>query len=336
MDLLIQIFISVFPVLLFLLLMVKLDSFKLLAFKQILIAVLFGAISAGIALFLNIILQKVFNVSYNDYAISIGPLLEELLKTACVLYFVMRARVGFMIDGALIGFAVGASFAAVENILFIEMEPAVEYSILLVRGVGTAIMHAGVTAISAILAMYFVNKRDKAKINYGILGFLIATFLHVFFNNFYFSPINQAIFGIVAIPGLFVLIFRIYTKKLSKWMFNEFDSEIELLIKINRGEFAETDAGKYFLSIKDKFDEETVVDLYAYIITVTELSVTAKSSLMMNEADISLKDSDDAHGKLRELKYLRQSIGRAGVLALSPILPMSYRQLWKLEFLKSQ
>src|SRR4030042_818092 len=63
-----------------------------------------------------------------------------------------RRRVGFLVDAAIAGFAVGAGFAAAENLqYFVTLGPS---SLLLwvVRGFGTALMHGSAPAVLAILA----------------------------------------------------------------------------------------------------------------------------------------------------------------------------------------
>lgn len=336
MEVIAHVLISVAPVALYLFLLANLDVYRLLAVKDLTLALALGAVSAGSAFVLNQIALDFFASDYRTYAVSIGPVFEELLKTVCFLIFLLRTRVGFMIDGALLGFAIGAAFAGVENVVFAVggAENAANIGVAVARGFGTALMHAGVGAVAAALTMYFVNKYDKAKIRYALPGFIIASALHIFFNFFYFSAINQAIIGIVAIPALFVLIFNIYSKKLSAWLGDEFDGEIDLLMKIKSGEFSQTAAGKYFLEIKDRFDAETVVDLYSYLVVSIELSIRAKSSLLISEFGMGAPRDAQIEAKLSELRHLRKSVGKTGLLALSAILPQSYKNLWKIERLK--
>ena len=63
-----------------------------------------------------------------------------------------RGRVGFLVDAAILGFAVGAGFALVENVEYLRALSERELGLWLVRGLGTAILHGATTAIVAILA----------------------------------------------------------------------------------------------------------------------------------------------------------------------------------------
>src|ERR1051325_8714067 len=50
----------------------------------------------------------------------ISPVIEETLKTLFVLYALRRHLMGFLVDAAIIGFAIGTGFAVVENIDYLR------------------------------------------------------------------------------------------------------------------------------------------------------------------------------------------------------------------------
>ncbi len=52
-----------------------------------------------------------------------------------------------MVDAAISGFAVGAGFAVIENLTYIPALSAAGLLTAAVRGLGTAMMHGGTTAI---------------------------------------------------------------------------------------------------------------------------------------------------------------------------------------------
>ncbi len=335
MQILIKIVITILPVLLFTVLLVKMDGFRLVRKIDLLAAILSGALCAFFAFGLDALIFEAFGWSYSLRTVTSGPIVEEFLKTAAVVFFIARARVGFTIDAAVIGFAVGAAFASIENVLFVRYASDSELGVVLARGFGAAFMHAGVSAAAAVATMFFVNKSDKFKLIHALPGAAIAVVLHLSFNGFYFSPPTQAIIGIIVIPTLFVVLFAINSKSLSRWITAEFDDEVELLMKIKRGEFSGTEAGKYFLSIKDKFDPETVVDMLAYIRIASELSLRAKTALMLAEAEMESGNDGELESKFIEMKTLQKNIGQTGMLALAPILPSDRKRVWKTEYLKA-
>src|SRR5256885_8503991 len=53
------------------------------------------------------------------------------------------AHVGFLVDAAILGFAVGTGFAVVENVYYASVMRDLELGLWLVRGLGTAVMEIG-------------------------------------------------------------------------------------------------------------------------------------------------------------------------------------------------
>ncbi len=76
-------------------------------------------------------------------------MIEELLKAAVIVVLMRTHRIGFPVDAAICGFAVGTGFAVVENLYFLHAMPDAGMGTWIVRGFGTAFMHGGVTAIFA-------------------------------------------------------------------------------------------------------------------------------------------------------------------------------------------
>jgi RsiW-degrading membrane proteinase PrsW (M82 family) len=82
-----------------------------------------------------------------------------LLKAIFPLWRVRFHRVGFPVDAGIIGFATGAGFSLVENIVYIDSIGGGTPLLWLVRGLGTAVMHGTTTAIIAILAVTGDDRR---------------------------------------------------------------------------------------------------------------------------------------------------------------------------------
>lgn len=105
------------------------------------------------------------------------------------------------------------------------------------------------------------------------------------------------------------IIFRYSEKNLRKWLELEFDSEVKLLMMIRKGQFARTHAGEYLTSIKYRFSQMAVVDLLAYIALYLELSIKAKSRLMLHEAGLPVGRDESVNDRLAELKALEKISG---------------------------
>src|SRR5215472_4153407 len=110
--------IGLLPVLLYLVLLLQLDSYKLVSLGEILEALLAGAVLAAVSYFVNGRAISALHYSFHTYSNFVAPFAEESLKAAFMLFMFARNRVGFMIDAAIVGFGVGAGFAVAENIYY--------------------------------------------------------------------------------------------------------------------------------------------------------------------------------------------------------------------------
>jgi RsiW-degrading membrane proteinase PrsW (M82 family) len=59
----------------------------------------------------------------NSYSRYIAPFTEEIFKSIFIIYLILSKRVGFLVDAAIMGFALGAGFAIVENVHYLYVLP---------------------------------------------------------------------------------------------------------------------------------------------------------------------------------------------------------------------
>ena len=64
-----------------------------------------------------------------------------------------------------------------------------------------------------------------------------------------------------------------------------------------------------------------------------ELSIRAKGMMLMRETGFRVDPDAEVKARFEELKYLEKSIGKTGMLAMSPVLHMSDHDLWQLHML---
>jgi len=62
----------------------------------------------------------------------------------------------------------------------------------------------------------------------------------------------------------------------------------------------------------------------------------AKAVLMLREAGLPVYRDPSVMSKLTELKALKKNIGRGGYLAITPVLKMTSKDLWKISLLANQ
>ncbi len=324
-----------FPVLIFLGCLFLLDSFKLVRVRLLLLCFFWGAMATVVAYFLNSALAERFELDFEILSRYIAPVVEELLKAGMVFLLIARRQVGFMVDAAIYGFAVGTGFALAENMWY-YMHLGADFDVLLaiVRGFGTAIMHGGTIAIGAIILIESVQ-RSATFITGAASGLLAAILLHSVFNHFIVNPLLQTLLIIVLLPVVFYMVFVYSTSHLQKWLEVEFSNEVDMLRMIRKGRLRDSKAGNYLASLKEHFDPVVLVDMYCYFSLYLELSIKAKRNLLLKESGIPIIIEPDIKDKLTEIKTLRKKIGKAGEMALLPLVRMHHRELWELNQLEN-
>ena len=331
----VKITVSLIPVFLFLILLLYLDSFRLVNQKILMLCIAWGIISALLSFVINTFLIRYFSMNFDTYSGFIAPLVEEFLKIFILLVLIRKNKIGFMIDAAIYGFAIGSAFSVLENLFYLFHFSGSESNLMvwITRGFGTALMHGGTVAIFGILTMSALNRQTNVTVSI-LLGTSIAVFIHGLYNQFLISPLISTLLIVIIIPVTISLIFQRNEKSIRKWLEMEFDSEVKLLRMIRKGKFIETRSGTFLVSIKEHFPAEIVFDIYCFISLYLELSIKAKSLLMLKENDLPVNADPETPAKLRELQNLRKNIGKAGFLAILPILRMNRKDLWKISLLE--
>jgi RsiW-degrading membrane proteinase PrsW (M82 family) len=343
----IRILISLLPVSVFLAALIYSDSFKLIKTSLILQTISAGIIAAVLSYLINSYLLGHLDIEHGTYTRYISPLIEESLKASFIIYLLSRQKVGFMIDAAIYGFAIGAGFALVENIYYLNAIDQTNLIIWFIRGFGTAVMHGGTTAIFAIITKNIMDRKKEFKLYELIPGFLFvilyhlfpgllfAMGIHSFFNHFIFAPVILTILQLIILPAIIVYVFYRSEIILKNWLESGMDTDVELLEQINEGKLSETHIGQYLTSLQNNFSGEVIVDMIAYIRNHLELAVEAKGVIMLKQAGLPVSIDEETRDKFKELKYLEKSIGQTGKLAISPILHTSTRDLWQLYMLEN-
>ncbi len=329
-----KIIISLVPVFLFLGLLLFFDSFRLVNRWVLIICLVWGGVAASLSLVGNTLLSNIFHLPFDTLSRYVAPFTEEILKMIILILLISRHRIGFAIDAAIYGFAVGSGFAFTENLIYlIQLGPEqTNLWIWIARGVGTAVMHGGSTAIAGVILINRLTDSRKL-IQPFLLAVVVAYFIHALYNAFLISPLQSALVVIILVPVMLVVVFRLGEHNLKKWLDIGMDAEVSLLLMINRGKFSQTRAGAYLLSVKDHFPKEIVLDIYCFMTLYLELSVKAKSLLLLKENDLPLPMDPNIMDKLHELDQLRKRIGKSGIFALRPILRMNRGDIWALSIL---
>ncbi len=346
----IKILISLLPVFIFLIILLYMDSYKLVKIITVLQIILVGFIAAFISLVNNKFLLDNLPMNITTYARYIAPVVEETAKASFMIYLISRKKIGFMIDAAIYGFAIGAGFAFVENIYYLSVVESSSIFLWIIRGFGTAVMHGGTTAIFSILAKNLFDRATDMKSTDSfsglfnkivfhfrlfafVPGLLAAIVIHSLFNHLLLPAFIITILQLILLPALIVFTFYRSEHALRDWMETGLDNDVKLLEQIDNGVFSESHAGQYLLSLQNKFEGTVLVDMLCLIKIHVELSIKAKGVLLMKKVGLPIIIEQDVKDKLSELEYLEKNIGKTGKLAVAPIFHTNAKDLWQLNLL---
>ena len=333
-DLLSKAPVGLLPVLIFLIVLLYMDSYKLVSFRTILWVTLAGALMVFVGYWINGYVIVALGWDFTSYSRYAAPVIEEGLKASIMVFLFKTSRIGFLVDSAILGFAVGAGFGVVENFYYLYMASDAHIAVWVVRGFGTAVMHGGVMALFGVMAQVLTERNMKINPFLYLPGFLVAITVHSIFNHFPGTPILTTLGTLLVLPPILWVVFQKSARSMHEWLELDFDEDALLLEQINSGEFVSSKIGRFLQDLKQKFEGPVVVDMLCYLRLYTELALRAKGVLMMRENGLDTPVGERTRAKFEEMRYLEKSIGKTGILAMSPFLQMTRKDLWQLYVLE--
>ena len=322
---------ALLPVMTFLAALVALDSYKLVKLRMVLGVVACGMAAGAVCYWLNGFALGALPIEFRTYTRYVAPLVEELVKALVLVALIRTHRVGFLVDAAICGFAVGTGFALIENLQYLlRLAPETGLGLWIVRGFGTALMHGGASAIFTVSSVAMLERAGGWRA--FVPGFALAVVLHSAFNHL-FSPLVATLAIAGALPLLLYAVFARSERAVGDWLGKGFDADAEMLALINSGNFSDSPLGRYLHTLQDRFRGPVLADLLCYLRVHTELALRAKGILLMRESGFEVPVDESTREKFTELEYLEKSVGKTGLLAMRPLLHMSHKDLWQLYML---
>lgn len=321
------------PVVGFLAALRVLDSYQLVGLRLVAAVVAAGAAAALACYFVNGAILGVAGLDFATYSRTVGPVVEEIAKALIVVALIRTDRIGFLVDAAILGFAVGTGFAIVENVWYQRLVPDAGLGTWIVRGLGTALMHGGTTSIFAMSSLAMIERDERAGLRAFVPGLLAAVVLHAAYNHLTGHPRVATLATLGALPPLMHFVFRRSEKAVGDWLGRGFDADVAMLESIGSGRFADTPAGRYLATLRSRFRGPVVADLLCYLRLTAELALRAKGILLMRENGFDVEVDEATRAKIDEMAFLEKSIGRTGLLAIRPLVHTSRRDLWQLRWI---
>src|ERR1700722_10938601 len=285
--------IALAPVLLFLLVLVQADSYKLLRPRTVLALVAAGAAAAGASYLANIGASALFAGDLAQYARYVAPWIEESLKALVLVSLIRKRQVGLPVDAGIAGFAIGTGFALVENLYYLASRPDTAIAIQVIRGFGTAIMHGGTATVLAIISVTLYERRPNSGLSLFLPGFLVAVTIHSGFNYLLVRPMSATLTILLVLPPLIYAVFQNSDRSLRNWLDEDLDSKVQLLELINSGTFLDSNAGRMLQTLRGRFRGEDLADMLCLLRLHGELALRAKGVLLLRESGMEELALDD-------------------------------------------
>jgi RsiW-degrading membrane proteinase PrsW (M82 family) len=322
---------GVLPVLLLLVGLGFMDSYKLVAPRAVAASFGMGVLAAAVAFLINVALLRT-GLDETMLRRYVAPVIEESLKAVWLVILLRRARIGFLVDASIHGFAIGTGFAVVENLYYASALGRSAMSFWLVRGLGTAVLHGGTTAIFAILTQSLVERRGAGLVAW-LPGLVIAVVAHSLYNHLLWNPLLATAAILLAMPILLLAVYDRSERATRDWLGTGLDSDVERLELILSGEERHTPIGEYLESLRHRFEGPVLADMLCLLRIHLELSIRAKGMLIARAAGLDIPHDSSVQANLDELRFLEGSIGKTGRLALLPLLGSGRRDLWQVYLL---
>jgi protease PrsW len=332
--------VALIPVLLMAGLFAWLDVFKLMSVWEMIGCLLLGAVAALAAWPLSGQMLDTLPMGYSFYSRVVAPWIEEALKGIALALLFMTNRIGFKLDALICGFAIGAGFSVIENIFYLARFPELTTAVWLVRGLGTAVMHGTTTAILAVIAHELGERSLRKAGGRGfnplllIPGYIVASLIHLLFNQFPSHPSEVMIVTMVIAPIVLIGLMRFGEGETQKWLAEESEGHRRWLDGWRDGGFPGDASGQRIAALASRAKPAEAALIRDYCMIKAELVLTAEEELLDRDRELEEGEEDRLRMAFARLEQTRKALGRTGYAALRRLLPFSRNDEWELSELK--
>jgi RsiW-degrading membrane proteinase PrsW (M82 family) len=333
---------ALIPVMAMLALFVWLDVFKLMTVMEMLGLLALGALAAAAAYPVSGVFLDRLPLGYSVYSRFAAPWVEEAIKGLVIVGLFRFNRIGFKLDAVLSGFAVGAGFSVIENMIYLTRFPDLAPSVWMVRGLGTAVMHGTTVAILAAIAHELAERETREAAGeydfnplWCVPGYLVAGLIHMAFNQFPDQPLMAMIATLAVAPFLIMAMFKFGAQEAQKWLSQDRTAHEAQLAVWRSGGLPDDESGRRIGALIDRSDAVTGQAIRGYCEQMTALVLEAEIALHEQAGD-SDRVRIDAREAFRSVEELRKAMGRSTYSALKPLLSFSKNDYWELSELRER
>jgi RsiW-degrading membrane proteinase PrsW (M82 family) len=335
--------VALIPVLILLAVFVWLDAFELMSFREIVVLLLLGGFAAIAVYPVSGRLIDTLPIGFSGYSRFVAPWLEEAVKAIAMIGLFWFNRIGYKLDAVISGFAIGAGFSVVENVIYLTIFPQYGTGTWLVRGLGTAVMHGTTLAILAAVAHELAERETRESAGdfdfhpwWFLPGYVIAVALHMTFNQFPDRPMLAMIGAIVLAPVAILAIFQFGTAEAERWLVAECAAHQAQLAALEAGGWPDGPSGEKVAALAGRLAPESAERIRRYWELQAWLVVQAEQAMMEEAAGDVAFDREQVGAAFAELEGLRRALGKSTYTALRALLPFSRNDYWEVSELRQR
>lgn len=334
---------ALIPVLVLLAVFDWLDAFELMSFKEISILLLLGGVAATASWPVSGRLLDTLPIGFSIYSRFIAPWIEEAIKGAIIVVLFRMNRIGYKLDAVISGFAIGAGFSVIENMIYLLRFPDYGAGTWLVRGFGTAVMHGSVLAVMAAISHEFAERETREPASefdfhlwWFIPGYLVAVALHMAFNQFPDRPLVAMMGAILVSPLVLIAIFYFGTREAERWLVSEMAEHRAAVEALRSGRWPDGPAGEKIAALAGRLDTEGARRIRRYWELQAWLVAEAEETMMEEATGDAEFSQSEVRAAIAELDGLKRALGRSTFAALQALLPFSRNDQWEVAELRQR
>lgn len=331
------------PVLVMLGMFIWLDAFKLMNLKEVLLLLGLGGLGAIASYPVSGIFLDQLPIGFSIYSRFAAPWIEEGIKALIIIGLFRFNRIGYKLDAVISGFAIGAGFSVIENIIYLTRFPDYGAGTWLVRGLGTAVMHGTTLAILAASAHEFAERENREAaggFNFNLLwfvpGYLAAVAIHTAFNQFPDRPLLAMMGVAILAPVALIGIFHFGTAEAERWLAADRVAHQAELDALRAGNWPSGPATARVEALAGRLGPDGAARLRRYWELQAYLTLEAEDTMMEEAEGDAVFDKAQVKAAFAELAGLQRQFGRSGITAVKAALPFSRNDIWEVSELRQR
>ncbi len=302
-----------------------LDLYASGSFKTVVVCFAAGLAAFFLALPISSSLARV--VGYALAVVLVAPIVEELLKSLALIYYVRRPEFTYFVDGAIYGFAAGTAFAVVENIFFL-MTTNQDTGMLLAlsRGFSTSLMHGSTSSLVGISLGRLRFGHGRTRVASLVLGWAAAMTLHVTFNNIVQRSENVVgmmvtiFIGLVGV-GLTVGFILWGLQEEKRWLRESLQLDVGVSARESAVVQRMEDLEELLAPIGQHFGKPKQKQVEEFLKLQARLGLKHKAQQMIQDEPLRARLADEVADIRKQMDKLRRSVGLYCMSYVRSILP---------------